>query len=169
MADTLLRLDALPWPPFSARAARQALEPLGLGALKRSVNGELAYVGTGAEKFRSTIRGRDAEAPDFDGVFRGMETSVDCIAELTARISVGGSGAVLARDPVPGSVRALDASGAEVEISGIEGREVSLAGPAAGDVFVVYRPRLAMLVEGWACERDEWGAVVSWEITLVEV
>ena len=34
--------------------------------------------------------------------------------------------------------------------------------------FVFYRPRLAMRVLSFDIDRDEWGAVVAWTMTLEE-
>jgi hypothetical protein len=69
-----------------------------------------------------------------------MQTVVDCIVELCHETGTGG----FERTAVAGSER--EAGG-----------------------FTFYRPQLTMLVEDFQIDRDEWGGVVGWTLSLAEV
>jgi len=172
-----LRLVDLPWPPFAAREVVQELRPVGLGDLRRTVNGDLRHVDPGFARFETVIRGQDVAAPAFDGVFRGLETQVECARLLTAPIPAGAVSVTLARDPVPGSgsgpgsdpVTVRDGAGVALDGVTVAGREVSLPAAAVQTVFALYRPLLTMRVESWEVRRDERGAELGWEIRLIEI
>lgn len=140
-AFTLLALSGPGLPPYAARGITQTLDPIGQAANnRRTVNGVLKDISfSGFKKYKSTISCNDQLAPALDGVFAGMELTVDCISELSYKTS-GGSPA---RTVVPGSER-------------VEG------------AFTYYRPRLTMLVMDFTSQTDEYGAQVSWSMSLEE-
>jgi hypothetical protein len=142
MADeTVLTLSGIGVPPYSARGLTQSLEPIdGAAQLRRTVNGALADLSYEPfRKYKSTISGQDQEPPAIDGVWPGQSVEVGCIAELCFLNSGGGA------------VRTAVAGSARVE----------------GD-FSFYRPVLTMRVVGFSVSRDEYGAVVSWQMQLEE-
>lgn len=142
-AFTLLALTGIGVPPYSARGLHQTLQPIsGSTQLRRTVNGVLADVGDPLfRKYASTITGNDIDPPAIDGVWGGLQLTVDCIAELSVAEST---------DPVFG--RPLASAPARSE---------------AG--FLFYRPRLVMLVTDFNVNRDEWGDATSWTLNLEEV
>lgn len=142
MADeTLLVLSGIGIPPYSARGLTQTLTPIQQqGALRRTLNG--AVIDLGLEQFKkyaSVISCNDADAPAFDGLWRGDTVVVDCVKELCF---AEGSGSP-SRTVVPGSYRTADG-------------------------FVFYRPRLTMVVTDFSQSKDEYGAVTSWQLSLEE-
>lgn len=139
--NTLLVLQAIGIPAYSARGLKQTLEPIPAATQnRRTVNGELVDFGYAQfRKYRSTITGTDVDPPAVDLVFPGTILTVSCIPEL-AYLS-GGPG----RPPVAGSVR-TDADG-----------------------FTYYRPQLTTRVVSWKLDRDEWGATLSWQLDLEEI
>lgn len=140
--NTVLALSGIGVPPWSAVGLKQTLQPIGQRAqLKRTVNGDLVDVGlTRFEKYSSQITGQDVDPPACDGVWQGRQVTVDCLAELCYQTSTAGA----QRTEVPGSSYERDG-------------------------FTFYRPRLTMLVTDFQTETDEWGATVSWTMTLEEV
>lgn len=140
MADTDLVLTGLGVTPFSARGLTERLEPIGAGALRRTVNGTLVDVtDTLFRKYTLSLSAADQEPPALDGAWRGMQVVVDAVTPLAHPTASS-----------PG--RAVVAGSSYVEGS-----------------FTIYRPQLTMLIVDWTIERDEWGAVTSWSLDLEEV
>lgn len=140
-AHTLLRIVGMGVNPYSARGLKQTLTLIDQASQpKRMVDGTLKDISfAGFRKYKSTITGDDQAPPNFDGVYPGMQVSVDCIARLSRS-----DGATPGRTVVPGS---------EFD----EG------------AHVYYRPRLIMNVISWNIDEDEYGAAVSWSLDLEEV
>jgi len=132
-------------PLYSARGLTGTLTPIdmvtGGDTLRRTVNGTLIDIGAPQmRKYQLEISGEDQEPPAFDGLWPGMEVAVDSNVEM-AFLTAGGSAG---RTMVPGSER-FDAT------------------------HTYYCMRLAMLVVEFEVEHDEWGAAISWSLTLEEV
>lgn len=139
---TLLRMSPIEIPPYSARGIRQTLTPIGsAGQLRRTVNGTLVDLSaTQMRKYASTITCTDMDSPALDGVWPGLQVTVDCIVELAYK-TAGGSAS---RSVVSGSTRT-----------------------DGGLTF--YRPKLTMLVVSYRIDYDEWGAATGWTLDLEEV
>lgn len=139
---TLLKLDPLVLPPYAVRGITQSLTPIAASTnLRRTINGTLISVSDDTfAKYESTIRCTDGQHPPLDGVFSGLQLTVDCVCELAYEDTTA---AAPARTIVPGSSRSEDG-------------------------LVFYRPRLTMLVRDWRIDYDEWGAKVGWTLSLEE-
>ena len=139
--DTLLVLQGMGVPRYSARGISQTLEPIQQAAhLERSINGALIDFGYAPfRKYRTQISGSDQRPPACGGVWPGKLITVDCVAELAAV-----DGATLERPVVPGS-------------------QYSEQG------YTFYRPRLNMMVVSFSMEADEWSAGVNWNLVAEEV
>lgn len=144
--STLLRLDPIGVPPYSARGIRQTLGPVdGAAQLARTVNGELIDLADdGFRKYRSNITCTDQQMPALDGVWPGMELTVDCIIEK-AYLTSGGS--------------------PDREVAGTTDDPATRT---EGD-FTFYRPRLQMRVVDYREDFDEWGAECNWSLDLEEI
>lgn len=142
-SPTLLVMEGLGVMPYSARGLSQSLEPIDESShLERTINGVLMDFGYDAmQKYKSTISGSDARPPSVDGKWPGKLVVVECIATLCHPEYED-----LAREPV-------DYADAIVYEGG----------------FVIYRPRLTMLVRTFTTEHNEYGQVVGWSIELEEV
>lgn len=140
-AFTDLTITTMGVVPYSARGLKQSLTPIDQASqLKRTINGDLKDLGfDGFQKYASTISGEDQEPPAIDGIWPGLQVTVNCLYELS--YLTGGSPN---RTVVGGSSRT---SGA----------------------FTFYRPQLTMRIMKFSCERDEYGAAVSWSMDLEEV
>lgn len=143
MTDTtLLVLDGMGVPPYSARGITQTLSPIAAAAqMRRTVNGELVDLSASQfRKYASSISCNDQQSPAVEGIWPGMIVDVSCAAELSFETSTGGA----SREIVAGSER------------------------EEGD-FTFYRPKLRMMVVAFEVSRDEWGASVGWRMDLEEV
>lgn len=140
--DTLLVITGAAIAPYSARGLTQTLEPIEAAAnLRRTINGTLRDISASQmRKYKSTVTGKDNNAPAFGGVWPGKVVTVDCVAELCF-LTAGGAPE---RPAVPGSVR------------------------TDGD-FTFYRPRLVMRVVAFSSSLEEWRADCSWSLQLEEV
>lgn len=85
MAETLLVISGVGFAPWAAAGLKQTLTLIDAakGHLARTVNGRLVDLTPPQfAKYRSTITCDDRDTPLFDGVFPGLEVTVDCVAEL---------------------------------------------------------------------------------------
>ena len=79
---------------YSARGLTQTLTPIAAAiVLRRSINGKM--IDMSAPQFRqyaSKITCTDQRAPALDGIWPGMEVTVDCVVEIAGSGSAGRSG-----------------------------------------------------------------------------
>lgn len=138
---TLLVLYENGVPLYSARDLEQSLDAIRqTEQARRTVNGTLVDLSVDKfQKYESKIRCTDIEAPAFNGIYPGQILTVDCVAELVFR-----SGSSPSRPVVPDSVRAVGG-------------------------FVIYRPRLTMMVTSLEQRIGEYEHEVRWELELEEV
>ncbi|ESY72514.1 hypothetical protein X740_33165 [Mesorhizobium sp. LNHC221B00] len=142
---TLLRLDPIGVPPYSARGITEEFSLDGSAQLARTVNNELIDLGDEEdEKYKMTISCTDQNMPALDGVRRGMTLTVDCATEFCYLTADGSP----SRD--------------------VAGTTDDPATRTEGD-FTLYRPRLTMKVADYRLSFDEWGAACNWSLDLVEV
>ena len=130
--------------PFSARGLRGTLAPIALAQgddkMARTVNGGLVDISAPQmRKYRVEIAGDDQAPAALNGLWVGMQVTVNCMVELAHR-----TGTVASRPAVAGSTR------------------------VEGD-YTYYQPSLIMRVVEWQTERQEWAAAVSWSLALEEV
>ena len=143
MTDTtILVLQGMGIPPWSARGLTETLRPVAASAqLARDINGTMRDWGdTAFRKYALTISGSDLDPPAADMVWPGTELTVDCITELAYESMTGSPG----RTAVSGSEREADG-------------------------FTFYRPQLSMMVTGWSIQTDEYGAEIGWTLELEEI
>jgi len=140
-ALTILDLSGIGVSPYSARGLTQTLDPISASSqLRRTVNGDLKDLSAPQfRKYLSAVSCSDQNAPALDGVWPGLELTVDCAATLSYK-----TGGAPQRTVVPGSSRE-------------EGE------------YTIYNPRLLMRVVSYTEQEDEWGAVISWTLNLEEV
>lgn len=174
MKETLIQIDRTDLPAFSARGCSQTLTPLKCGDLKRTVNGELCYLGQKKHhKYVSSVRCQDRFTPPFENFWRGEEVQVSCLQRLCQKIIGDGETRVfnLDRCNIQSSERVASTTGEEVLLYETGDKSVTFATPPQkGDVlFVTYRPLLSMRVITFHLETDEWGNKTSWHLNLEEI
>ena len=143
-ADTLLSISGFGNFQYQARGLTQTLELIGESQqLERTINGRLIDLSVAQfRKYKTTISVSDeVEFPPLDGVYPGMEITVDCALYLCYPTGRAGSPN---RDEVSGS-------------SYTDG----------GMTF--YRPRLVMRVASFQSRVDEWKRQVGWNLDAEEV
>ncbi len=141
-AQTVLAISVMGLPLYSARGLSQTLEVIdGAKMMRRSINGVLTDLAHSQfRKYKSKITCSDIRAPALDGVWPGMTVVVDCAAYLTYP-----TGGTPQRTVVPGSA------------------------PYSESGYVMYQPRLTMLVTAFTSQLDEYPCDVAWELDLEEV
>jgi hypothetical protein len=139
---TLLEISGIDLPHYATRGLTQTLEPIDQAKqTRRTVNGSLKDISAPQfQKYKSTITCTDQQNPGLDGVWPGLQVTVDCVAELSYKTS-GGS---------PDRPVVTDSSRTD------------------GD-WTFYRPRLTMRVTSYSTQTDEYGASVGWQLDLEEI
>lgn len=140
--NTLLILEGVGVTPYSARGIKEKLEPVEASVhLARTVNGSLINMSAPQmKKYKISLTGEDQDPPSFSGIWPGAVIVVSCISELSY----------------------LTINSTLAERPAVEGSE-----RVEGD-FTFYRPIIEAMVEGLSVEKDEWGAVISWDMALQE-
>lgn len=151
-AESLLIIEGIDFPPYSQRGLVQTLTPINQAKVtKRTVNGSLLNMaGSQFRKYASTITNSEVEgtqAPSFDTIYPGQLVTVHCIQELSQ----------------------AGFTETEAETEGSFERPAVEDSIRFEDGFVFYRPILEMMITDYNTSFNEWGALVSWTITLEEV
>jgi hypothetical protein len=144
-SDTILTISSFGNMLYQARGLSQTLEVIGEATQQeRTINGTLVDISVAQfRKYASTINSpSDTDAPPLDGVFPGMEVTVQCAAGL-AYLTTGGNG-----------------PNHRTEVSGSS----YIAG-----AYTFYRPELTMMIKKVTMHFDEWKCVVGWTLELEEV
>lgn len=163
--ETELVISHAGFPPLSARGCTQELIPLALGQFRRTVNGDLVFLGVQGKKYRSTIACQDKVSFACDELLPGMVLDVHCIQRLWQKIE--GPQVVLDRLPVEDSLCAVTESRDPLRIICYNGREITLDNQETG--YVSYRPILKMRVIRFGLTTDEWNGNNGWRLELEEV
>lgn len=148
--ETVLSIEGLDLPPYSARGLKQTITPISSAAvLRRDLNGALQDLGASQfRKLATTITGADVAPPALDGVWPGAVLVIDCLQEWAVRgvfaEDTEATELPLGRDYVPGSIR-------------------------NDGTFTYYRPRLTMRLVEFSMDADEWAAGVAWNMTCEEI
>jgi len=140
--ETLLVITGVSIAPYSARGLQQTLAPIEqIKQPARTVNGKLIDISLEQfRKYTTQISCSDMRAPALNGVWPGLQITVDCITELSYLTS-GGSAE---KTVVPGSSR------------------------VEGD-YTYYRPRLICRVQDYSEQLGEYEQVVGWTLTAEEI
>jgi hypothetical protein len=142
-ADTLLTISGMGGFQYQARGLTQTLSVIPeANSQERSVNGVLIDLSNPVfRKYKSKITCTDIDAPPLDGIWPGMEVTVECAASLAYLTGNSGSPS---RPVVSGS-------------SWTQG------------LFTFYRPILVMLVQPWSEDFAEWKNENTWSLELEEI
>lgn len=153
--ESYLTITGVTFPPFSCRDITQILCPVSQGEMRRTVNGELCFVGSRQHfKYTSTVMGHDDALPGFQQAWIGAQVRVGCISTLTEEIrAFDEAGApLLSRAVVPGSLK-IDRAG--------DGEAQSCTAR--------YRPMLDMRITGFQFCDGEWEKGARWRLDLEEI
>ncbi len=163
--ETELIIEGCNFPPLSARGCNQELTVVEQGTFRRTVNGDLAYLGPENHKYRSVITCEDKVTLVNEGALaRGSMVRIGCLQRLWQQ---GNGRVVLEREAVAGSIAAMDAAQNPVVVDVIDSKTVNVVSDA--NVFVSYRPWLSMRVISLTLRTDEWGLKAGWRLELEEI
>lgn len=163
--ETELVITHAGFPPLSARGCKQELVPKALGQFRRTVNGDLVFLGIQGKKYRSLISCEDKASFASDELLPGMIVDVHCIQRLWQKVE--GPQVNLDRQPVNKSIRAIKDKSTPVQVICYNGQELTLDNQ--GVAFVSYRPILKMRVVSYTLLTDEWTSSSGWRLELEEV
>ncbi len=157
-------------PPLSARGCIQELVPVEQGKLRRTINGELIFVGKLTSKYRSIIHCTDKTSLATAGLHPGTIVQVGCIQRLWQKIlpDPANKPILLERSPVEESISVVDNNQQTVKVEKIKDLEVQLA-DRHQVYYLSYRPWLTMRAIRYNLQTDEWGLRTSWHLELEEV
>lgn len=163
--ETTLVLSRGGFPPMSARGCIQELNPVSQGQFKRTVNGDLIFMGIQEKKYKTTISCQDTTVLATDDLIPGSIVQVSCIQPLWQKI-IGGK-ATLERQPVLGSISVFDENKKPVHLVRCEENNIEVATIEAA--YVSYRPVLIMRIISYSLKTNEWGVKSGWSLEMEEV
>lgn len=138
--ETVLSISNIGIVPYSARGLTQTLTPIPASvSMERTVNGNLIDISAPQFQKYRTTISGNDQLPP---ALDGVWPGKTIVVDCITEIAYESTAP--ARTEVPGSIR-------------------------SDGGFTIYRPRLTMLVTGFDIERDEWGAVVGWQLDAEEV
>lgn len=166
-----LKITGVGFPALSCRDATQTLSPINHGEIRRSVNGELCYVGTNRHhKYQSRVICADQNLPGIQQIWVGAVVQVQCISLLWERFVLGEDRGdhLLSRPVVEGSLMVKNAESGPVDFQWNEGL-LTLPQGEGETVMVGYRPLLRMRVTSFDFKESEWQGGVVWSLSLEEI
>lgn len=162
--ETELQLSLGGLPPLSARGCIQELHPIQTGQFRRTINGQLIFLGQKETKYKSIISCKDKNVLATYSLYPGQVMKVACIQRIWQKVE-GQREAHLEKDAVEGSITIL--KGQETQDGVVqEGRRISFTQDAD---YICYRPYLNMMIKNYQLECDEWGMNNGWRLELEEV
>lgn len=147
--ELILSLGGL--PPLSARGCIQELVPVEQGKLRRTLNGELVFVGNPRSKYRSIIYCADKTSLATEGLSPGSVVQVGCIQRLWQKV-----------------LPAMDEGQKPISVERIDNNQIQLQERRI-PCFVSYRPWLSMRTVRYTLHTNEWGLKVGWRLELEEI
>lgn len=168
--ESNLIIEGVGFPSLSCRDVTQTLTPIPQGELRRSVNGELCYVGTKRHhKYKSLVLCADQNLPGVQQLWVGATVLVQCVSTLWENAVLGTETSHrLSRSAVPGSLEVVAENGEPLAHSYDDG-VVALPGGAGEKVMVSYRPILKMRITAFDFKEEEWADGTQWRLSLEEV
>ncbi|NCP62198.1 MAG: hypothetical protein GW748_02665 [Alphaproteobacteria bacterium] len=171
LQESDLKIKGVGFPPLSCRDATQVLTPIRHGEMRRSVNGELCYVGTARHhKYRSHVICSDQNLPGIQQVWVGAIVEVDCISPLWETFLLQNEETTqhLSRPSVAGSLLVKYADNSPVDFRWNDGI-LTLPTGEGKTVIVSYRPCLKMRITSFDFKESEWQEGRSWRLGLEEI
>lgn len=164
--DSQLRIEGMTFPPFSCRNAKQTITPITWGEFRRTVNGDLRYVGLDAfHKYKSVIECEDEVLPPFHQGWIGQDVCLHSLGTITEHHTVSVKNDLcLHRQAAELSVKCA------YEIRSVEGNTVTFEGDMRGQTICLsYRPILHVKITKFAMKDHEWDNVSGWVLETEEV
>lgn len=168
MQETELIIEGIDFPPHSSRSCRQSLVPVRTGAMRRTINGELCYVGhKNFHKYYSVIECQDVHAPAFNDVWIGSIVTVHCCQYIWQRIDTDQLQVDLLRKPRTESLNLKKILGDGYNL--VDSRKICLTEKLKQPIFFKYMPVLSMRIRSFSQVNQEWNQTTNWRIELEEI
>ncbi|MDR1208687.1 MAG: hypothetical protein LBJ89_05040 [Holosporales bacterium] len=155
-------------PPMSARGCTQELTAIPQGEFRRTIGGELIFVGNLDHKYKSTIRCQDQAVIATEGLRVGDVVHVGCIQSLGQKINPDENSITLSRSAVLHSIYVMNDKNEQYKEFSSDCRTITLNEPH-GVLFAFFRPELKMRVTSFTLTMDEWKMKSGWTLELNEV
>lgn len=167
--DSVLTINGLGLPLFSARGCRQELVPIPNGHFRKTVNGDLCFIKlSDRQRYKTIIKCKDVNVPAFGNFRIGSIVKIDCIQSIWQNIEAGTQSIELIRDFVDGSVLVINENGQDVPFS-LNGKKIELKSQNDSNLFVSFRPSLQMLITHFVAECNEWDLTHEWRLEAEEI
>lgn len=169
MNETEIIIEGVIFPRFSARGSVQTLSNIALPELRRTINGELIYLGKPSHhKYRSEVRCADLKNIGMNNHWIGSEVRVYCVTNLVERFGPDPLGRyLLSRAGRPESISVQDITGQWIDAKLQGGNQVLM--DIKTTTLVSYQPILEMRIVEFSCTTQEWDAKESWHLILEEI
>lgn len=169
-SETELLISQVGFPPFSARNCHQQLTPIRSGEFRRTVNGNLVYVGRETHhKFKTVITCEDRSTIAFYQFAMGVEVDVSCIQSLWQEVTLSTGAIQLLRPAVENTVIVQDQSHTLLPFR-LENRvSLMIQAPPKTKALIRYCPILRMRVTHFNLSTQEWSEKSSWSLELEEI
>lgn len=171
LQESDLKIKGVGFPLLSCRGATQNLTPIHHGEMRRSVNGELCYVGTSRHhKYQSRILCSDQNLPGVQQVWVGATVEVECISPLWESFALGNEETThkLSRPLVGQPLLVKYTDNTAVDFEWNDGK-LTLPEGEGKTVMVSYRPCLKMRITSFDFKESEWQEERVWQIGLEEI
>lgn len=168
MQESELIIEGIVFPRFSSRGVRQTLTNIKTSELKRTINGELLYLGQASHhKFKCLIQCQDLKSIGLNDLWVGSMVNVSCIVPLIQRFEGVGPFALM-RKARGESIRVDDTFGHKFDCEFDGDKTISINGPL-GPYEITYLPILQMRITAINTGVHEWDAQEQWSLELEEV
>lgn len=169
MAESVLSISNIGFPPLSLRGCTQELSPIPNGEMKKTVNGDLVYIKhSEIQKYKTVIRCKDTNCPALGNLGVGSIAVISCIQNIWQQCDSATEEIELSRTPADNSIVVINNDGTKLKYKS-NGRKIQVLNKTDGEIFISFRPCLTMLITDFKTETDEWNLSTSWSISAVEM
>lgn len=169
MAESVLKISDVGFPPLSLRGCVQELSPIPNGEMKKTINGKLVYIKhSESQKYKTTIKCNDTNCPALGNLSVGNIVVISCIQNIWQQCDSSNTEITLSRLPVADSIVVIDKIGTHLRYK-IDGTKLEILDKTNYEIFVSFCPYLTMLITDFNTETDEWNLSTKWSISAIEV
>jgi hypothetical protein len=171
--ETELILSGMGFPPLTARGCTQSLIPLIPGELRRTINGQLHYLGRETHhKYKSRIECSDQNPAGLNRLWVGSALTVCCIQTIVQVVlpSHHDGPIALVRPARDDSIQVMDELQQPVAFQVGPNHTLHLQNTEREkEVFILFQPILHMRLTDFSLHTQEWGNCGKWWLTLEEI
>lgn len=168
MQETELIIEGILFPKFSSRGVRQTMTPIECGEVRRTINGELIYLGLPSHhKYKSTILCEDQSSFGMDHNWIGTQVNVHCILPLIQKSDKAGEVSLIRKARLE-SIRVENQFSQPVAFGPLDMDLIQIPGDE-GPYTITFQPILTMRIVDFATGVQEWEGKENWTLCLEEL